>query len=53
MQAFTFGRSMARLVNPEDSVQRVTFADVAGAREAKEELTEIVDFLKIRRNSYR
>lgn len=46
MQAFTFGRSMARLVSPEDDVQRVTFADVAGAREAKEELTEIVDFLK-------
>ncbi|HWO07617.1 MAG TPA: ATP-dependent zinc metalloprotease FtsH [Candidatus Paceibacterota bacterium] len=46
MQAFTFGRSMARLVSPEDEVQRVTFADVAGAREAKAELTEIVDFLK-------
>ena len=46
MQAFTFGRSMARLVNPEDEVQKVTFADVAGAKEAKEELLEIVDFLK-------
>jgi cell division protease FtsH len=46
MQAFTFGKSMARLVRPEDSVQRVTFADVAGAKEAKEELAEIVDFLK-------
>lgn len=46
MQAFTFGRSMARLVSPEDDVQKVTFADVAGAREAKAELTEIVDFLK-------
>jgi len=46
MQAFTFGRSMARLISPEDQVQRVTFKDVAGAREAKEELTEIVDFLK-------
>ncbi len=46
MQAFTFGRSMARLVNPEDEVQKVTFKDVAGAKEAKEELTEIVDFLK-------
>jgi len=46
MQAFTFGRSMARLVNPEDEVQKVTFADVAGAKEAKMELTEIVDFLK-------
>ncbi|MEK7133995.1 MAG: ATP-dependent zinc metalloprotease FtsH [Patescibacteria group bacterium] len=46
MQAFTFGRSMARLVNPEDEVQKVTFADVAGAKEAKSELLEIVDFLK-------
>ncbi len=46
MQAFTFGRSMARLVSPEDSAQRVMFADVAGAKEAKEELLEIVDFLK-------
>ncbi|OGG73171.1 cell division protein FtsH [Candidatus Kaiserbacteria bacterium RIFCSPLOWO2_01_FULL_53_17] len=46
MQAFTFGRSMARLVSPEDEVQKVTFKDVAGAREAKAELTEIVDFLK-------
>lgn len=46
VQAFTFGRSLARLISPEDQGQRVTFADVAGAREAKEELTEIVDFLK-------
>src|SRR6185436_19907109 len=46
VQAFTFGRSLARLISPEDGAQRVTFADVAGAREAKEELTEIVDFLK-------
>ncbi|OGG57504.1 cell division protein FtsH [Candidatus Kaiserbacteria bacterium RIFCSPHIGHO2_01_FULL_55_17] len=46
MQAFTFGRSLARLVSPEDTAQRITFSDVAGAKEAKEELTEIVDFLK-------
>jgi cell division protease FtsH len=46
MQAFTFGKSMARLVRPEDTLQRVTFADVAGAKEAKVELAEIVDFLK-------
>jgi cell division protease FtsH len=46
MQAFTFGQSKARMTNPEDTTQRVTFADVAGAKEAKEELLEIVDFLK-------
>ncbi|MDB5244270.1 MAG: ftsH [Parcubacteria group bacterium] len=46
MQAFTFGQSKARIIDPADSSQRVTFKDVAGAREAKEELLEIVDFLK-------
>lgn len=46
MQALTFGKSMARLVSPEDDAQKVTFADVAGAKEAKAELLEIVDFLK-------
>lgn len=46
MQAFTFGQSKARMINPDDKTQRVTFDDVAGAKEAKEELTEIVDFLK-------
>jgi cell division protease FtsH len=45
-QAFTFGQSKARITDPGDSAQRVTFADVAGAQEAKEELMEIVDFLK-------
>ncbi len=45
MQAFTFGQSKARLTTPNDK-SRVTFKDVAGAREAKEELKEIVDFLK-------
>ena len=46
MQAFTFGQSKARMIDPTDSAQRVVFADVAGAKEAKEELAEIVDFLK-------
>ena len=45
MQAFSFGQSKARLTNPNDKSQ-VTFKDVAGAREAKEELKEIVDFLR-------
>jgi len=46
MQAFTFGQSKARVIDPNDKSQRVTFKDVAGAKEAKEELHEIVDFLK-------
>lgn len=46
MQAFSFGQSRARLISPENSKERITFKDVAGVREAKEELKEIVDFLK-------
>jgi len=46
MQAFTFGQSKARITMPEDTKQKVTFKDVAGAKEAKQELMEIVDFLK-------
>jgi cell division protease FtsH len=46
MQAFTFGQSKARLTNPKDGKQKVTFKDVAGVKEAKQELSEIVDFLK-------
>ncbi len=46
VQAFTFGQSKARLISPDDKAQRVTFKDVAGVKEAKEELSEIVDFLK-------
>ena len=46
MQAFTFGQSRARLTTPDDQRQKVTFKDVAGAKEAKEELSEIVDFLR-------
>ena len=46
MQAFNFGQSRARITDPKDTKQRITFEDVAGAKEAKEELREIVDFLK-------
>ena len=44
-RAMGFGQSNPRQVKPEDKDQK-TFADVAGAREAKEELREVVDFLK-------
>ena len=46
MQAFTFGQSKARITDPNDKNQRITFKDVAGVKEAKEELVEIVDFLR-------
>ncbi len=46
MQLFQFGRSRARFVNPDDKKNQVTFKDVAGASEAKEELEEFVTFLK-------
>ena len=45
-QALSFGLSKARMIDPKDKRKRVTFADVAGAKEAKEELKEVVDFLK-------
>jgi cell division protease FtsH len=46
IQAFSFGQSKARITLPDDNKQKVTFKDVAGAKEAKQELAEIVDFLK-------
>ncbi len=46
LQAFSFGQSKARITLPDDKKQKVTFKDVAGAKEAKQELSEIVDFLK-------
>jgi cell division protease FtsH len=42
--AMSFGRSKARLISEETA--KVTFEDVAGVDEAKEELSEIVDFLR-------
>lgn len=43
-KAMNFGKSRARLNSPAD--KQVTFAEVAGLKEEKEELEEIVDFLK-------
>ncbi|MFA6215718.1 MAG: ATP-dependent zinc metalloprotease FtsH [Patescibacteria group bacterium] len=45
-KALMFGQSRARQTAPQDQKNKVTFRDVAGAKEAKEELTEIVEFLK-------
>ena len=43
-KALSFGKSRARLLSDKQS--KVTFADVAGVDEAKEELQEIIEFLK-------
>ncbi len=43
--AMSFGQSSAKQVKPDDQHKK-TFADVAGAKEAKSELEEIVEFLK-------
>ena len=45
-QAMSFGSSRARMIDPKDKKNRTSFKDVAGNKEAKEELVEIVDFLK-------
>ncbi len=42
--AFSFGKSRARMM--DESNNQVTFADVAGCEEAKEEVAELVDFLR-------
>ena len=43
-KALSFGKSRARLMS--DAQEKVTFEDVAGIDEAKEELTEVVEFLR-------
>jgi cell division protease FtsH len=43
-RALSFGKSRARLLTEEK--KKITFADVAGVDEAKEEVVEIIDFLK-------
>ncbi|MCI5072416.1 ATP-dependent zinc metalloprotease FtsH [bacterium] len=43
-KAMSFGKSKIRIADPKKT--RVTFADVAGVEEAKEELEEVIDFLK-------
>ncbi|MGD9947983.1 MAG: ATP-dependent zinc metalloprotease FtsH [Desulfobulbus sp.] len=43
-RAMAFGKSRARLINPEES--KVRLIDVAGIDEAKEEIEEVVEFLK-------
>ncbi len=42
--AFSFGKSRARMI--DESNNTITFADVAGCEEAKEEVAELVDFLR-------
>jgi len=42
--AFSFGKSRARMI--DESNNSITFADVAGCEEAKEEVAELVDFLR-------
>ncbi len=45
-RAMGFGQTTARAALPDQRRQKVTFADVAGAHEAKEELVEVVQFLR-------
>ncbi len=45
-QALSFGKSNVRLTNPLDKRNKITFKNVAGVEEAKDELKEVVDFLK-------
>jgi cell division protease FtsH len=45
-KAMSFGKSRAKMVKEDDPNKKITFTDVAGLDEEKEELSEIVDFLK-------
>ncbi len=46
MKALSFGNSQARMIDPNSKDKRITFADVAGNEVAKQELVEMVEFLK-------
>ncbi|KKR37606.1 MAG: ATP-dependent zinc metalloprotease FtsH [Parcubacteria group bacterium GW2011_GWC2_40_31] len=46
LQSFSFGKTQARMISPDDKKEKVTFKDVAGISDVKEELNEIVEFLK-------
>lgn len=48
-KALSFGKSRARLMT--DSQEKVTFEDVAGIDEAKDELEEIIEFLRVPKSS--
>ena len=46
MQALAFGNSRAKRIDPTDEKQKLKFSDVAGNKNAKQDLAEIVEFLK-------
>jgi cell division protease FtsH len=53
MQSLDFTKSRARLFSPEDKTkEKTTFGNVAGLKESKEELQEIVEFLKSPKKFY-